>query len=177
MTRTAVLLGKYFYLFMSLVIAAVVVYGFSHTVDTGLIHAVPVRPGILYLHAAVFSGWVIFFILQSALVRTHNMGLHRCIGWFGAAIPLLGVSTAITMSCFKTHYFHSTDEASGLMFSFLDMTAFTPYRLRLRFICGGNLNSTDASSWSPPAPLPRQPLLASHRPFRPPVGSIPTWIP
>ena len=68
---------------MSLLIAAVVVYGFSHTVDNNLIHATPIRPWILYLHATVFSGWVAFFILQSTLIRTHKVRVHRTLGWFG----------------------------------------------------------------------------------------------
>jgi hypothetical protein len=129
MSKITAVLDRYFYLFMSLVIAAVVVYGFSHTVDKRLIHAIPPRPAILYLHAAVFSGWVILHILQSALIRMRKVWLHRLIGWFGvalgAAIPVLGVSAAIVMAHFKMHYFHSTDEASGLMFSFFDMTAFS----------------------------------------------------
>jgi hypothetical protein len=129
MNRITATLDRYFYFFMSLVIAAVVVYGFSHTVDKRLIHANPPRPTILYLHAAVFSGWVIFLILQSALIRMHKVWLHRLIGWFGvvlgAAIPVLGVSTAIVMAHFKMHYFHTTDDAAGLMFSFLDMCAFS----------------------------------------------------
>jgi hypothetical protein len=64
MTRIAAALDRYFYFFMSLAIAAVVAYGFSHTVDKRLLHAVPARPAILYLHAAVFSGWVIFLIFS-----------------------------------------------------------------------------------------------------------------
>ena len=35
---------KYFYLCMSLLIAAVVVYGFSHTIENKLIHGNPRRP-------------------------------------------------------------------------------------------------------------------------------------
>jgi len=64
MIRTAFLLNKFFF-FMSLLIALVVAYGFSHRVDTELIHVVPVRPAILYPHAAVFTEAVIFFIFQS----------------------------------------------------------------------------------------------------------------
>lgn len=134
--RHANLLEKYFYFFMSLLIAVVVVYGFSHTVDRKLIHAVPVRPHLLFIHASIFSGWVVFFIVQSALVRTRNVRLHRLVGWFGAAlgvaIPILGVSTAITMARFNILHFHSSDEASGLIISFFDMTAFTiPFALAI----------------------------------------------
>ena len=135
-TKPVELVDKYFYLFMSLLIAAVVVYGFSHTVERKLIHAVPVRPLLLYLHAAIFSGWVVFFIFQSALIRMHNVRLHRLMGWFGAAlgvaIPVMGISTAITMARFNILHFHRTDAASGLIVSFFDMTAFTiPFALAI----------------------------------------------
>jgi hypothetical protein len=41
---------------MALLIPAVVVYGFSFTVDKNLIHPAIPSPPILYVHAAVFSG-------------------------------------------------------------------------------------------------------------------------
>lgn len=123
------LLGKYFYFFMSLLIAAVVVYGFSHTIDQNLIHAVPVRPWILYLHATVFSGWVVFFIAQSALVRVHKVRVHRTLGWFGVAlgvvIPVLGISTAIVMDRFIIMQFHEQGAAPFLAIQFDDIASFT----------------------------------------------------
>jgi hypothetical protein len=123
------LLDKYFYFFMSLLIAVVVVCGFSRTVNANLIHPALPRPFLLYIHAAVFSGWVVFFILQSTLVRTRNVGWHRRIGWFGVAlgvaIPVLGVSTAITMARFNTLHLHSTSAAADLMIPLFDMVAFT----------------------------------------------------
>lgn len=104
-------LNKYFYFCMSLLIAAVVIYGFSHTVNDNLLHASPPRPWILWLHGAVFTAWLGFFIFQSALVRTHNVKLHRMTGWFGAALgvlmPVLGISTAIIMHRFFFIHFHS----------------------------------------------------------------------
>lgn len=129
MNRLRGLLGKYFYFFMSLLIAAVVVYGFSHTIDQNLIHAVPVRPWILYLHGIVFSGWVVFFIAQSALVRVHKVSVHRTLGWFGVAlgvvIPVLGVSTAIVMDRFVIANFHEQGAAPFLAIQFNDMACFT----------------------------------------------------
>jgi hypothetical protein len=122
-------LDKYFYLFMSLLIAVTVVYGFSNTVDKNLIHPALPRPFLLYVHAAVFSGWVVFYILQAALIRTHNVGLHRRIGWFGAAlgvaIPVLGASTAVTMTRFNIVQLHQSDAAPFLMVPLFDITAFS----------------------------------------------------
>jgi len=40
--------------------------GFSFTVNANLFHPAIPRPVILYFHAAVFSSWLVFFILQSA---------------------------------------------------------------------------------------------------------------
>jgi hypothetical protein len=107
------LLDKYFYFGMSLLVAVVVVYGFSHTVNENLIHAMPPRPWVLWVHGAVFSSWVVFFIFQSALVRTHHVRVHRVTGWFGVGlgvvIPVLGISTAIAMARFDILHFHTPD--------------------------------------------------------------------
>jgi hypothetical protein len=43
-TKNAGFLNRYFYFATSLLIAALVVWGFSHTIDQNLIHATPVRP-------------------------------------------------------------------------------------------------------------------------------------
>jgi hypothetical protein len=124
--RTAV--ATYFYFFMSLLIAVVVIYGFSHTVDHFLIHAVPVRPWILYMHGAVFSGWVLFFIVQSGLVRARKVRVHRTLGWFGVGlgtmIPVLGISTAITMDRFNITHFHDVQASPFLAIQLHDMTCF-----------------------------------------------------
>ncbi len=121
-------LSKYFYFCMSLLIALVVVYGFSHTVNDRLIHATPPRPWILWLHAAVFTGWLVFFIFQSALVRTGHVKLHRSAGWFGAVlgalIPVLGIWTAIVMSRFRIAHFHEAGIKPFFGLSVLDMTSF-----------------------------------------------------
>lgn len=121
-------LQQYFYFFMSLLIAAIVIYGFSHTVEKNLIHAVPSRPFLVYVHGAIFSGWVAFFILQSALVRTRNLRVHRTIGWFGVALGtavfVVGIWIAIIMSRFRILHFQGKGAVPNLALSFYDVTAF-----------------------------------------------------
>lgn len=123
------LVETYFYFFMSVLFAVVVIYGFSFTVGKNLIHPAVPRPLILYIHAAVFSGWLVFFILQSTVVRTRQVKWHRIIGWFGLAlgitIAVLGISTAFTMARFNTVQLHSTHEESNLMIPLFDMVCFT----------------------------------------------------
>ena len=99
------ILCRYFYFAMSLVFAAIVVTGFKRTVDHNLFHPAMPRPLILWIHGAAFAGWVIFFILQSTLVRIHKVSWHRSIGWFGAGLATsmvaLGVATSIIMARFN----------------------------------------------------------------------------
>jgi hypothetical protein len=86
---------------MSLLIAVVVVYGFSHTIDRDLIHPRTSPPWILYLHSLVFSTWILLFILQSALIRSRKVRLHRTLGWVGVglavSILVLGYTTSTAM--------------------------------------------------------------------------------
>jgi hypothetical protein len=122
-------LGQYFYLFMSLLIVAVIVYGFSFTIGKNLLHPAIPRPWILYVHATVFSSWLAFFVLQSTLVRSRKVQWHRRLGRFGVAlgtlIPMVGVSTAIVMGRFNTVSLHATDAESFLVVPLFDMVCFT----------------------------------------------------
>lgn len=129
-------LEQYFYLGMALLIAATVMYGFSQTIETNLIHAVPARPLLLYLHAAVFSGWLAFFICQSLLIRVHNLRLHRTMGWLGVALGsavfLVGIWTAIVMSRFRIQHFAGRGAVQILGLSFYDIAAFAvPFALAI----------------------------------------------
>jgi hypothetical protein len=129
MNRAASLLAKYFYLFMSLLIAAVVVYGFSFTMGKRLFHPTSAPPTVLYFHAAIFYGWLMFFILQSALVRARKVKLHRALGWFGAALGVLmvlvGTYTAIHMTNVHIARDHSDTAAADLIVPLWDMLCFT----------------------------------------------------
>jgi len=127
--RRGGLLEQYFYFLMALLIPAIVVLGFSTTINQNLIHPAIPRPFILYVHAVVFSGWLLFFLIQSALVRTHNVKWHRATGWFGAAfgalIPIVGTATAIAMAHFNIDHLHREHVESFLMIPLWDMVAFT----------------------------------------------------
>lgn len=118
---------EYFYFAMSLLIATIVVIGFSRTVNPNLFHAAIPRPFLLWIHAAAFSGWVAFYILQSALVRTHNVKLHRSLGWFGVGLGALmvplGFTIAIIMGRFDAAQLHQSDP-TFLSIPFYDMIAF-----------------------------------------------------
>jgi hypothetical protein len=113
---------------MSLLIAAIVIWGFSHTIDAALFHPAIPRPFILWIHGIAFASWVVFYILQSALVRTHNVKVHRSIGWFGVALASimvpLGIAIAIIMGSFDKRHHLVTDADTFLSVPFGDMIIF-----------------------------------------------------
>jgi len=124
----------YFYFFMSLLIAATAVYGFSHTIDHNLIHRSPLPPFVLYIHAIVFPAWIVFFIVQSALIRSHNVHLHRSLGWFGVglavAIIIVGTLTAISMARFEQQ--DPFNSAAFLIVQVMDLSSFAvPFALAI----------------------------------------------
>lgn len=121
-------LGRYFYLCMSLVFAALVIVGFGRTVNANLLHANPPRPLLLWIHGAAFSTWVVFFIAQSALVRTRNVSVHRLLGWFGASLAammvVLGLAIAVVMTRFDTVVLQQKGVDAFLSIPIVDMISF-----------------------------------------------------
>jgi hypothetical protein len=127
---------EYFYFFMSLLIAAVVVCGFGPTIDQRFLHPNHPKPLLLSIHAAVFAAWVVFYIVQSALVRSGNVGIHRRLGWLGVAIgvaiPIIGTITAVTMRRFDLLDPDLARRAPLLRTALLDLTSFTiPFALAI----------------------------------------------
>jgi len=122
------LVDKYFYLAMGLLTAATVYAGFSQTVNMNLFHPAVPRPKLLWFHGTAFSGWVLFYIFQSSLVRTRNVKIHRTIGWFGAALGAmmvpLGFTTAVVMTRFDLHTLKETGVAEFMIIPFYDMIVF-----------------------------------------------------
>ena len=125
------LVDKYFYLAMSLLLMAITVWGFGHTVNDVLFHPAVPRPLLLWIHAAVFSAWLLLFVLQSALVRTHHIRWHRTLGWFvagvGAAMIPLGAVIAIIMGRFDTRVLHEAGADTFEFISFGDMAIFAVF--------------------------------------------------
>ncbi len=120
--------SRYFYFCMSLVMAGLVVWGFSRTVDANLFHATPSRPVLLWMHGAAFSTWVAFFIAQSALVRVRKVSVHRTLGWFGAGLAalmvVLGFTVAVVMTRFDISVLHQKGVDAFLSIPFCDMIVF-----------------------------------------------------
>jgi hypothetical protein len=97
---------RVFYGGMAIAMAATVFIGFAPTYYLrALFGAPPTLTGatilspLAQLHGALFTGWVLLFIVQTALVAIHRTRVHQRLGIVGgvlaAAMVAVGVSTAI----------------------------------------------------------------------------------
>jgi hypothetical protein len=121
-------LSRWFYFAMAVLLAAIVWYGFSHTIEENLFHPSFPRPRVLYVHAAVFGGWMALFLVQTGLVAVaRRRQWHRWLGWLGVvmgcAMPVLGVCSALFMTRLR-YGFGDLDDVAFLILSFNDMAAF-----------------------------------------------------
>ncbi len=118
-----------FHFAMALLMAMVVVYGFSQTFIENLIHPPIPRPAVLYVHATVFSAWMALYVLQTGLVACGNVPLHRRLGlvWIaiGGALPVVGVATGIVMRRFR--FIHDHEPLSFFAISLTDMVLFAAF--------------------------------------------------
>ena len=94
-----------FYTGMAMVMLFTAVIGFSRTYFLGLIsgHATTITRRVpnttVHLHALLFMSWLVLFIVQTNLIATHRVKVHRKLGYFGvalaAAMIVVGGRTAV----------------------------------------------------------------------------------
>lgn len=95
--------GRPFYLTMSLVMAAVIIGGFSQTVPDDFAPK-PGLPLLLHIHGAVFTLWVLLFVAQPAFIARGSVALHRKIGWLGAVLALAMLVMGVAATLYAIHY-------------------------------------------------------------------------
>lgn len=104
-TRAVGAYDRAFYSGMAILMALTVFAGFAPTYylrgyfgDPGTFSGRPFTP-LLHVHGALFTGWILLFIVQTALVAGRRVALHRRLGVAGvvlaAAMVVVGAQTAI----------------------------------------------------------------------------------
>jgi hypothetical protein len=80
-----------FYLAMSIACAAAVFIGFSRTYYLKEYFGTPALPVLFHVHGAVMTCWMLFFVLQTALIANGRVAVHRTLGYLGAALVVVMV--------------------------------------------------------------------------------------
>jgi hypothetical protein len=84
---------------MAILLCVVVVIGFTPTYfGAGMLRA-PLPSPILHVHGAVFTLWMILYLVQSALISARRVAWHRSLGTVAFCLPpimiVLGLIAAI----------------------------------------------------------------------------------
>lgn len=138
-----------FFLKSAVVMALVIFFGFSLQLAMGRsTFSSPLR---VHVHAVLFMGWVVIYVLQNTLIATDRIGLHRRLGWFalawatamvvsGFAVTLIMVRAGTVPFFFQPLQFLVFDPVAVLTFAGLTAAAVilrrrTEWHRRLHF-CG-----------------------------------------
>jgi uncharacterized membrane protein YozB (DUF420 family) len=95
-----------FYTGMAIALALTVLFGFGRTYYFKPIIGGPLKTfgggpitPLFHLHAALFTGWVLLFLVQTSLIATRRVAVHRRLGIAGvvlaAAMVVVGVTAAV----------------------------------------------------------------------------------
>jgi uncharacterized membrane protein YozB (DUF420 family) len=89
-----------FYVTMSVFMTAIVLAGFWPSYYGALLRGDAVRPPVIHVHGAVFSGWMALLLAQVALAWRGRVQWHRRVGRWGIAygflVLIMGVVVGIT---------------------------------------------------------------------------------
>jgi hypothetical protein len=91
-------LDRWFFTFMGALVILVVFAGFGRTFYWRPASVGPLST-LLVVHGAVFTAWVLLFIVQTSLVASRRVKIHMQLGWVGAVLAslmvVLGFSAAV----------------------------------------------------------------------------------
>lgn len=103
--RASIKYDRVFYSGMAIAMALTAFVGFGPSYywkvfgDAPLttIRGQPMTP-VLHVHAALFSAWVVLFVVQTTLVAQHKVAIHRRIGVAGALLAAAMVPVAMLVA-------------------------------------------------------------------------------
>ncbi len=87
-----------FFTAMSLLMLLIVLVGFAPSYFLQGVVFAHLPSLLVHLHGAVFSSWIVLFVIQSSLISSGNVRLHRKLGVLGGVIAGLMVVLGVLAS-------------------------------------------------------------------------------
>ena len=119
-----------FYTAMAFAISVGVFAGFTRTYFARSYFHSPAIPFWVHIHGMVFTGWILFYIVQNLLAMNGGMKLHRRLGMLGvllaSGVVCLGLAVAIRQAR-EGRFFPFPDIYSSLAVSFSQMVLFAVF--------------------------------------------------
>jgi hypothetical protein len=122
-------LRRKFYFGLSLLATLIAFVGFWPTYFGPLLAGTVDRPVIIHFHAAVYVGWLLIFVAQTAFAATGHLALHKKVGSYaisyGVLVIVVGLITTLGMFAIRVRA--ETPEAFLSIGPLLDMLVFAPF--------------------------------------------------
>jgi len=98
-SQFAVATERRFFAWLAISIVVLVFVGFARTYYLHSLFGMPALTRFLHFHGAVMTGWIALFAVQTFLITSNRIPIHRILGAFGAGYALLVVQigTAATL--------------------------------------------------------------------------------
>ena len=131
--RTADTVGHDLFSIFAVVAFAIVFAGFARTFFLRFLFASPKMPVYLYLHGLLFSSWFALFFIQSRLVASRRVDLHRRLGVIAGGLAGVAVCVAVVVAIragkrvYETHSKPFSVEAPPLALDFGACLAFIAF--------------------------------------------------
>jgi hypothetical protein len=88
-----------FFVTTAVIMTLVIVAGFSMQLAMG--RSTFRAPAMVHVHALLFFGWTVYYLLQNLLAGAGSITLHKLLGWFGTVWATLvvgiGIYTTVSM--------------------------------------------------------------------------------
>jgi hypothetical protein len=110
---------------LALSIAILVFVGFARTYYLHSLFGMPALTRFLHFHGAVMTGWIVLFAVQTFLITSNRIPIHRILGGFGAGFAVLVVlmgTTATLVAARREVRAHSESVSSVLTVLALELT-------------------------------------------------------
>ena len=106
---------------ISIAMLLTVIAGFSRTYFFRGMFFAPLPSVLIHVHGALFSSWIILFVVQTLLVANKNIRLHRKLGYAGAALAACMVVLGITATFWSVSVGHTPSIFTPPMFLALNV--------------------------------------------------------
>ena len=87
------------YISLGALMAFIAIVGFWPRYFGPLVLGTLVQPLLIHVHATVFTGWLVLFLLQAYFAATKRVPLHMTVGrmgiWYGGLLILVGLTTGV----------------------------------------------------------------------------------
>ncbi len=115
----------HFFAWLAGSIVILVFVGFARTYYLHSLFGMPALTRFLHFHGAVMTGWIVLFAVQTFLITSNRIPIHRILGAFGAGYALLVVligTTATLVAARREVRAHSEFVSSVLTVLALELT-------------------------------------------------------